>query len=154
MLKNFYLGTFIKYDKVINVNDPQIYGVPSGVYFQDRWKAILAQYVGYGNASGCVAGMDLSPGYISTSQAFIYPGAYMPCSSGQRKDDKVAYYLAYHKDLKWIPASAANLSSIPSQVSLNYNSLQLRYARILVNNFYVLGNIVKLNVTLKLIKFF
>jgi hypothetical protein len=65
----------------------------------------------------------------------------MACNTGQKYDATVNYYLAYHQDLKWIPANSSTLSSIPNQISHNYGSFQLRYGRILVNNFYVLGKI-------------
>lgn len=81
--------------------------------------------------------MTLSPGYISTFPS--YTGVWMPCSGVEKNDKISAYYLTYHPDLIWVAANASNLRSIDGQITHNYDMYQLRYGRILVNGFYLLG---------------
>ena len=128
----FISGSFIKYDPAAGRTNPATNGFPSGVNFKDG----SVQYAGFGSATSCVSDMNINPGYISTASGSA--GAYTACSGGEKFDNSSAFYVAYHSDLQWVPVSGS-LSSIPGQIVHNYNSYQLRYGRILVNGFYLLG---------------
>lgn len=53
-----------------------------------------------------------------TSWGVKGPGAYHPCSTGERFDIREAKYFENHRQLKWIPTSISQASSVPGAIKV------------------------------------
>lgn len=143
------------YNTVNFTNDPDVYGFPSGVYYDNS-----TLYPGTGNFNN--AGGQ-NPGNLSHKIIFVYlhcfvaaarimttnslkgPGAYLSAGGGELFENVEAKYFEKHPDLNWFKVHTNNAANIPGVIKMwrNSNAVFSSFARIdqIVNgkSFKILG---------------
>lgn len=131
--KGEFLGTFVAYDTVNNINGPAVNGFAAGIYYKDN----STEYVGYGSFStGICVSSSPSPGPVLINP----PGAMMTCTS-DTYDNNTSFYLLNHPSLTWVASNPSAMLTLPNTIKFNKSPYPFLFGRVFYNGAYQIGKI-------------